>query len=173
MPLTFTSNLDKLTAKLASQRDGIPKMGANWVMRSARATRYAYTSYIKGQARPGGAPPPLSGMTKHIYSIDGKPDGSGILNHLDIAFSNRNGIPTATFGIPKGKPTMIAKVQDQGATIQVTPKMRGFLAAKYQIFLKASTRVIVIPARQSWSATRDFAMTRALLDLRRELKGLD
>jgi hypothetical protein len=68
---------------------------------------------------------------------------------------------------------MIAKVQDQGATIQVTPKMRGFLAAKYQIFLKASTRVIVIPARQSWSATRDFAMTRALLDLRRELKGLD
>jgi hypothetical protein len=41
----------------------------------------------------------------------------------------------------------IAAIQEYGATITVTDKMRGFLSAKYGIHLKKSTTQIVIPPR--------------------------
>lgn len=41
----------------------------------------------------------------------------------------------------------IAKIHEYGAIITVTDKMRGFLAAAYNIHLKASTTQIVIPPR--------------------------
>lgn len=41
----------------------------------------------------------------------------------------------------------IAAIQEFGASINVTPKMRGFLSASYGINLKATTSQIVIPPR--------------------------
>jgi hypothetical protein len=41
----------------------------------------------------------------------------------------------------------LAAIHEYGVTITVTPRMRAFLAARYKIFLAASTTQIVIPAR--------------------------
>jgi len=46
-----------------------------------------------------------------------------------------------------------AAVNEYGATIRVTKKMRGFFAAKFGIGLKKSTNVIRIPARPSMAKT--------------------
>jgi hypothetical protein len=90
-------------------------------------------------------------MTRHIYKIDGEPDGSGIANHLVLEPLHQTGNHyTAVLGVPEGKPTMLMIVQDQGATVPVSDKMRGFLAAQYGIFLKSSTIAIIIPGRGVW-----------------------
>jgi flagellin-like hook-associated protein FlgL len=66
-----------------------------------------------------------------------------------------NGIRTI-IGVPAGEPTTIAIVQEQGAAIAVTPKMRGYVAHTWGIYLKASTTHIHVPGKQFWSK----AMTR-------------
>jgi len=52
------------------------------------------------------------------------------------------------FGIPAsaGKVLMIAQVHERGVTIDVTPAMRGYLAAE-GLHLRADTQSIVIPPR--------------------------
>ena len=89
--------------------------------------------------------------------MDGQPDGSGIRKHIEIEVRPGRLHAIAIWGIPEGKPAMVARVQDRGATIAVTAKMRGFLAARYGIFLRASTKAIVIPARRSIQESFKFA----------------
>lgn len=49
-------------------------------------------------------------------------------------------------GIPAGPLARIARVQEEGATIEVTPAMRAYLHAE-GLHLRADTTHVVIPAR--------------------------
>ena len=120
---------------------------------------------LESQGREGGHPPPLSEMTKDIYARSGEPDGSGIRDHIEIITYRRGGRQFSTVGIHSGRPSIIAQVQNNGATIAVTDKMRGYLSAKFGIHLKASTTHIVIPGRSFW----DDAFKEASAELKREL----
>lgn len=61
----------------------------------------------------------------------------------DIASSNK----VLFVGWPEGEMSKIAGIHEVGCTINVTPKMRGFLAIKFGIYLKKETTQIIIPAR--------------------------
>lgn len=101
-------------------------------------------------------------MTAVNVSISG---GDAILQRLrDLARSN--GLVKA--GIVEGSRNAAevlkyAPIQEFGGQIEVTPKMRGFLAANYGIHLKASKTHITIPARsflrttfqEHWQEWRD------------------
>ena len=101
-------------------------------------------------------------MTAVNVSISG---GDALLQRLrDLARSN--GLVKA--GILEGSRNAAevleyAPIQEFGGQIEVTPKMRGFLAANYGIYLKASKTHITIPARsflrttflEHWQEWRD------------------
>lgn len=97
----------------------------------------------------GRLPPPLSEATHKIYAQDGPPDGSGIRNHIEIRYERQGSRFMAIVGVPEGKPSLVARVQERGATIPVSPQMRGWLA-RHGIFLKSSTTHINIPGRHFW-----------------------
>lgn len=104
---------------------------------------------LEKQGRAASHPPPLSQVSRKIYAVDGPPDGSGIRNHIE-SFASRSGSDSvAGVGIPKGRPSMIATVQDRGATIRVTSRMRGYLGAR-GVHLRQSTKAVRIPARRFW-----------------------
>jgi hypothetical protein len=102
-----------------------------------------------------------------MYSQYGEPDGSGILNHIEFDSKTNSKGAIAWMGIPSGKPTVVAIVQDRGATITVTPKMRGFLASR-GIFLRADTMAIVVPGRGSWGDSIHRAISEAKIRLKRD-----
>lgn len=62
----------------------------------------------------------------------------------------------AIIGVPEGTPTTIAYVQEEGAAIPVTPKMRGYFARTWGVHLRDETTHIHVPGKQFWSK----AMTR-------------
>ena len=130
-----------------------------WAEKCVKYLKALYLDHLENQGR-GGASPALSEATRMIYEATGEPDGSGIRNHIEITYSQNGNNSIATFGIPEGKPSLVAKVQDKGAVIPVTERMRGYLA-HCGIFLKDSTTTIFIPGRHSWSEslekTIDFA----------------
>jgi hypothetical protein len=66
---------------------------------------------------------------------------------------------------------MIGKVQDRGAVIPVTQKMRGWLAA-HGIFLRRDTLHIVIPARNWWSKPLEENNRHAKHEFSRRMKKL-
>jgi hypothetical protein len=101
----------------------------------------------------GGESPDLSTATRQIYKLDGEPDGSGIRNHIQVSVSKRGKAWVGSVNIPPGKPTLVAAVQESGATIPVTEKMRGFLALR-GIYLKSSTNYIYVPGRRFWSKAK-------------------
>lgn len=108
-----------------------------------------YTDRLTNQGRGGDATEPLSSATYKIYSQMGNPDGSGVINHLSIIpLKSKNTLGHAMV-VASGQPTMIAIVQNNGVTIGVTEKMRGFLAHQ-GIFLRQSTIAINIPGRKSF-----------------------
>ncbi len=149
----------------------IPQRGSQWVSDSANTFNNLVEQNLADQGR-SGSPPPLSSATRKIYEIDtDKPDGSGITEHITLEYRWRKTYTLAIVGIPNGDPTMIAKVQDQGATIQVTEKMRGFLAAAYGIRLRSDTTHINIPGRHFWEQSirqgRKIAKNRVKLILYR------
>jgi hypothetical protein len=88
--------------------------------------------------------------------------------HIETRASFGQGQFTATCGIPEGKPSIIARVQNNGATIKVTPRMRGWLAV-HGIHLRASTKVIRIPARKFWTKASKVASKQFKQDLRKIL----
>jgi hypothetical protein len=133
--------------------------------------RNQYLEKLGNQGRPGGAPPSLSAATRYLYQQIGWPDGSGVRNHIQIEQGRTRSGAIAKVGIPKGKPTMIAKVQDRGAIIQVTPKMRGWLAA-HGIFLRAETSHIIIPARYAWRDSVDWIRTQARITLNQKMRKI-
>ncbi len=143
-----------------------PRLGVQIMLRGSRRMGENVREHFETQGR-GGAPPSLSPATTYIYSIDGDPDGSGIVNHLTLQPLAKTGKTfTAIFGVPEGKPTMLMIVQNDGCRIKVTDKMRGFLAARYGIFLRDSTTEILIPGRGVW----DESIKKTRRAVRKQLK---
>ena len=139
-------------------------MGERWARESVQFLDDTYRDHLATQGR-GGQPPPLSAVTRHLYRRLGEPNGSGIRNHIEVIYDQQGDRFTATFGIPPGRPTLVAKVQDQGAVIRVTPRMRGFLAQN-GVFLKSTTTHIHIPGRHSW----EYSLQDAREEAKRKLK---
>lgn len=163
--LTVTRNdYPQLRNHLTEIEKEVPRMGERWARRSIQFLDDTYRDRLATQGR-GGQPPPLSAVTRQLYRRLGQPNGSGIRNHIEVNYNQQGNTFTATFGIPKGRPTIVAKVQDQGASIKVTPRMRGFLA-RHGVFLKATTTHIHIPGRHSW----EYSLRDAREEARRELK---
>lgn len=153
-----------LYQKLDDLKTNLPIATEKWTKKSVNELDQLYRDHLGKQGR-GGQPPPLSNATHIIYTHIGEPDGSGILNHIEIKYETTTTSTIAIFGIPEGQPTIIAKVQDQGALIAVTPRMRAFLAS-CGIYLKASTTHIDIPGRQSWELSTKTAQTEAMRSLK-------
>lgn len=164
MDFDFTSDWDGLFSRLDKLGKANVK-GKAIMARAAQEMDGAVRNHLSEQGR-GGYPPPLADMTKQIYKIDGQPDGSGIVNHLELSYFQIGNKYTACLGIPTGKPTMIARVQNNGCIIQVTDKMRGFLAAQYGIFLRAETTHITIPGRKFWDESIQYTRSRAIARLK-------
>lgn len=143
----------------------VPQRGILWAINNAKAVDQSCRDNLETQGR-GGSPPPLSSMTRRIYDKDGEPDGSGIVNHLTLEFLRRGQKFYATLGIPEGKPSMIAKVQDRGTTVRVTEKMRGFLSARYGIHLRQETTHINIPGRHFWERSLRRGRSKAMRELK-------
>jgi hypothetical protein len=159
-----------LRSRITNLSTKVIPTGQEWATESVNKFEEIYREHLENQGR-GGAPPPLSPATEHIYSQDGWPDGSGIRNHIEVIVVRDKKGATALLGIPKGKPTMVAIVQDKGATITVTDKMRGFLASR-GIFLRGDTIAIVIPGRGSWSESIKTAIALAKSKLKRDFRPL-
>jgi hypothetical protein len=128
-------------------------------MRSAKPGLHPYTVAMKGSSVPlaGGA---LEAALTH--RIETTPRGVVVW-----------------FGVPRSAGAellMIAKVQEFGITIDVTPKMRGYLAAT-GLHLRADTTSIVIPPRPFISTALDRVRARrsargTILDeLKRAFRG--
>jgi hypothetical protein len=166
MSLKSTGSFKKLTDRLTRLQQTLPEAGSKWAAKSAETMDKKVREHLDKQGR-GGTPPPLTSMTRKIYATDGEPDGSGIVNHLTLEYHTEGSRTVVTLGIPQGKPTMIAKVQDRGETIAVTDKMRGFLAAAYGIYLKESTTHINIPGRHFWEASLKATNRQAYRELRK------
>lgn len=149
-----------LRSRLARMRQEILPVGERWAQEAADDLALTYRAYVATQGRSGSESPPLSPATEFIYSQYGEPDGSGILNHIETGANASSKGAIAWVAVPKGKPTIVAIVQDKGATISVTPKMRGFLATR-GIFLRANTMAIVVPGRGSWSNSIHSAVRKA------------
>ncbi len=138
--------------------------GEQWAKDAVNNQERIYRHHLETQGR-GGEPPPLSEATRELYRQLGDPDGSGIRDHITIDYKETTRGFKAIFGLPEGRPSMIARVQDAGAIIPVTQRMRGFLAV-HGIFLKATTTHIEIPARHSWEKSSQ----RAQADARERLR---
>ena len=155
-----------LIQRLEKAPHRISQQGPQWAIASARDVDTRVRENLGSQGR-GGAPPALSPVTEGIYRQAGQPDGSGITNHLTLEFRREGNKFIALLGIPEGKPSMVARVQDRGATIPVTDRMRGFLAV-HGIFLRATTTHINVPGRHFWEA----ALRDGRASSKRQLKRL-
>jgi len=165
MELTLAKNeWGQLSGQLERLERNGAAAGAQLMEGAARRLEGELRHRLETQGR-GGQPPPLSQMSRHIYRITGGPDGSGIRNHLVLEFRQRGSQRIATVGIPVGRPSLIARVQDRGAIVPVSAKMRRFLAAAYGIYLRASTTHIRIPGRRFW----ELSVESARRQTRREL----
>jgi hypothetical protein len=147
------NNLSQARRKIA-QLERIPSIAPEWVQEATEDLETNYRENLATQGR-GGQGPTLSPVTHHLYDLLGEPDGSGITNHLMARHEFTASGSIGRFGVRSGRATMIARVQDQGVAIEVTPKMRAWRAA-HGVPLKASTRYVIIPPRYSWRhAVRD------------------
>lgn len=142
----------RLQDKLERMPFNVTRFGQRWVTRSSYYAAHHFRHNLETQGR-GGAPPPLSDLTLELYNIRGNPDGSGIRNHIAVVIDRDGNTWTGTMGVPAGKPTMITRVQNDGATIPVTPAMRGWFAHQ-GIFLRESTTHFDIPGRRAWSTAQ-------------------
>ncbi len=156
-------DLIKLLGKMPKQ---VGDKGEQWVKECVEDFDRTYREHLRTQGR-GGQPPPLSPLTREIYSKVGEPDGSGIRNHICTDVERKKHSTTGMFGILDGKPTAVAKMQDHGAVVPVTMKMRNFLAT-IGIYLNPNTTHFVIPPRYSWRNTHRDVMQRS----KRKLKQL-
>lgn len=166
------SKKKKDSKDLSKLLKGLPKLlprevGVKWSHTMAERMKENYVERLQTQGRAGDSQSdPLSGATYKIYSQIGNPDGSGIINHLSIIpLKNKNTMGHAMV-IASGKPTMIAVVQNNGVTIGVTEKMRGFLAHQ-GIYLKQSTIAINIPGRRSFEIALEKTQRESPLILRK------
>jgi hypothetical protein len=145
------NTLPQLTQKV-QRLQRLPFPMQSWSKECVEEFEAGYRAHLVSQGRPGGQAPPLSSVTWHLYAQLGHPDGSGIRNHIKTAHEQTPTYAQSKVGVPPGRPTMIAKVQDEGASIQVSPKMRAW-RARMGVPLKPTTQFINIPPRYSWRAT--------------------
>ena len=143
MKLTIKSSLSKCFGRFDKARE-VPKKGHSWVKSTAIEFESGLHANLAAQQAN------LSGATRRMYAIHGRPDGSGIRDHISHSTSQSSESLRITVGISSGKPTMIAKVQEYGITIKVTEKMRSWFQFR-GINLKSSTIFIRIPGRRFWS----------------------
>jgi hypothetical protein len=172
MKLEITKNeWGQLKAKLLRLETELPGLGRKWAEACANFFNARYREHLRTQGR-GGVGPRLSPVTLYLYSRRGHPDGSGIRNFIEIDSVTQGDNFKIVFGIKAGRATMIAKVQDRGATIRVTERMRGFLA-RNGVFLRRSTTHINVPGRRSWrdtsESTKKFAASQ-LKEVFREIR---
>lgn len=172
MDLEVTGSYKNLVAKMQRIQKEIKPRGAQWARSQAISLDHQVREHLEEQGRPGGVRPGLSPMTQHIYSVDGEPDGSGIVEHLTLEFRQEGERFVAVLGIPDGRPTMIAKVQDRGAIIPVTDRMRGFMAARYGIFIRPETTHIQIPGRHFWENSLKVVKRKGRQELRKLMRSL-
>lgn len=164
--LTITHNTyPQLIEKIERTEQRLPEIGHQWSRAAITNLDRHLRHHLETQGR-GGQPPPLSGATHQIYSRIGQPSGKGIRNHIEITYHQEGNKYYALLGIPRGRATMIAKVQDRGTVIKVTPKMRRFLHS-VGVHLRADTGTIVIPARYFWSMGNTGARDEAKILLKR------
>lgn len=166
MKLTRKGDYRKLLRRLDQAPRRVAKTGTQWAIASARDVDDRVRHNLETQGR-GGTPPPLSPITRELYRQIGEPDGSGIVNHLTLEFRREGDQFVAILGIPEGEPSLVARVQDRGATIPVSDRMRGFLAA-HGIFLRATTTHINVPGRHFW----ELALRDSRASAKRKLKRL-
>jgi hypothetical protein len=139
----------------------VSQKGRGWVESTAsQCEKHLHTNLIEQRSN-------LSGATRRIYAIRGNPDGSGIRNHIGNTRNSDRESLRITVGIARGKPTMVAKVQEYGTTIAVTNRMRSWFR-RHGINLKSSTVFIRIPGRKFWSK----ALTSAKKTSKKELKRI-
>lgn len=165
MQFTHKSNWSELFEKLDKLERRSPIVGAQIMDSAAHRMDDHIRDHLARQGR-GGAQPPLAETTKHIYSIDGEPDGSGIRNHIRVKAGWEGNRYTAILGILDGKPTLVAKVQNDGCIIPVTQAMRGYFAARYGIFFKADKKYIVVPGRHFWDESLEKTQNEAVQELK-------
>ena len=161
---SLKNDWDLVFAKLNKINDEIPRAAKKIIIKSAARMDKAARDHLASQGR-GGYPPPLSGITKIIYDIDGEPDGSGIHNHMELAYYQDGKRFVAVLGILEGKPSMIARVQNEGAVIPVTEKMRAYFAARFGIGLKKETTHLIVPGRHFWEESWKIAKSEAVKEL--------
>ncbi|NJR24361.1 MAG: hypothetical protein HC786_20520 [Richelia sp. CSU_2_1] len=125
MELNTKGGYKQLAEKLKNARSRLNAEGAQWVVESVERLDELLRQHLKEQGR-GGTPPPLSPMTLHIYQTLGEPDGSGIHDGMERYFRQEGDGFVGGIGILQGRPTVVAKVQDEGAIVPVTDRMRGF-----------------------------------------------
>lgn len=169
MTLSYKSDWDKLFDKLDKLEKRSPIVGSQIMNRSAHRMDDHIRDHLASQGR-GGAPPPLTETTKHIYSIDGEPDGSGIRDHIRVKAGWEGNRYTAILGILDGKPTLVAKVQNDGCIIPVTQAMRGYFAARYGIFFKPEKKYLVVPGRHFWDDSLEKTQNETVQELRQFFK---
>ena len=144
-------------------------MGQPWSKEVARRMEGNYRHRLNIQGRSeDNYNEPLSDATWKIYEQSGEPNGSGIRNHVHTVSAHQLHKAVSAMVIDKGKPTMLAIVQNDGATIAVTDAMRGYLAA-HGIFLRADTLAIVIPGRRSFNRALELTKPFAKQQLRMRL----
>jgi hypothetical protein len=167
--VTYNSEWDELIEKLDKLERRSPLIGSQIMNRAAHRMDDHIRDHLASQGR-GGAQPPLTETTKHIYSIDGEPDGSGIRDHIRVKAGWEGNQYTAILGILDGKPTLVAKVQNDGCIIPVTQAMRGYFAARYGIFFGASKKYIVVPGRHFWDDSLEKTKNEAVQELKEFFK---
>jgi len=173
MVLKITKNdFPKLRQRLSLIPESAIATGEKWSKDMADRLYSECQNHLGTQGRPGGEPPPLSKATEYLYEQLGEPNGSGVRDHIEVRYIPlKKGKASSVVGVPEGRPTMIGKVQDRGAVIPVTQKMRGWLAA-HGIFLRRDTLHIVIPARNWWSSSLSENNRHAKREFSRRMKNL-
>lgn len=122
----------------------------SWTGDAAQLFAEEYKHLISIQGENDSMPPPLSSATYKMRNTYGEPDGSGIRDHVKVSYSQSSRRTlTANVYIDDPHAAMVASVQEYGAVIPVTDRMRGKLAYA-GIFLKAETTHIRIPGRYAW-----------------------
>jgi hypothetical protein len=164
MELKYESDWGKLFDRLNKLEANVKSVGESICQDAVQNMDDLCRDHLASQGR-GGATPPLTAMTKHIYSIDGEPDGSGIRNHMEVKTGWAGNEYTAVLGILDGKPTIVAKVQNDGCIIDITPAMRGYFAARYGIFFKADKKYLVVPGRRFWDESWEKTRSETIKEL--------
>lgn len=141
MQLTQSGSFKPLSTRFAQLKAG-KAAAQSWAEDSAEAFK---TALADQYANPN---PRRSSATEHLRR-ERKEKREPLVSRLEVVRTVTANSVSVVVGMPEGEGSMIAYVQEYGATVVVTEKMRGFMSAN-GMPLKASTKAIHIPARHPW-----------------------